>query len=137
MLKICGSRGTVGTLGSSFLGLFVLGCVSGRFSCGAFRGGVSLRGGTAAPCACTYVVKPPRGRLLLTSELEDVCASFSESERAVWATDGAAELSRVGGGRLGASMLDDLVVGETVIDDDDIVRFVGCAGFRGSAWVRS
>ena len=78
-------------------------------------------------------MKPPLERPPLTSELEELCAPPPDSDRAECTTEGAAELSRVGGGRLGASIVDDLVVGDTVIDaGEDIACLVTTCWLSGS-----
>ena len=62
------------------------------------------------------MLKVPLRRRAVDPEVDDILPTLSVSSRRDWATDGTAELSRVGGGMLGASRLLCPVLGDNAND---------------------
>ena len=62
------------------------------------------------------MLKAPLRRRAADSDVDEALPTLSVSSRRDWATDGTAELSRVGGGWLGASRLLCPVLGDNAND---------------------
>ena len=110
----------------------VLGFVAGSCSFCALGGSVlSCGGAVALECSGARrrvtIALPQEPLCERASDVEDAFPTLSVSSCNECTIEGAAELKRVGGGRLGASMLDGPVVGDKVIGGEDIVPVVRLA----------